>query len=185
MVTARLSDYRVLVAPGLYNSDAGHWQSRWQHKYPAFERVEQDDWARPDLAAWSARLDQARGADPRATLIVAHSFGCLAAVDSVVRERRGVAGLLLVAPADPGRFGLEQVLPRQALPCPSIVISSSDDPWMAIEHARLWASRWHSEFVEAGALGHINAASGLGDWAFGLDRLAALLERADQARRAP
>ncbi len=180
---ARLSDYRVLVAPGLYNSDAGHWQSRWEAANPAFERIAQDDWAEPDLAAWSARVDRVRGDERRPTLIVAHSFGCLAAIDSVARAPDGVAGLLLVAPADPARFGLELRVPRQPLPCPSIVISSSDDPWMALDNARLWAGRWHSEFVEAGALGHINAASDLGDWAFGRARLESLVERADPGPR--
>jgi len=42
-----LSSFRVLVAPGLYNSGPLHWQSRWQRLYPAFERVEQEKWHAP------------------------------------------------------------------------------------------------------------------------------------------
>jgi hypothetical protein len=34
-----------------------------------------------------------------------------------------------------------------------------------------WAGRWGSEFVNVGALGHINADSGLGDWRLGLSLL--------------
>ena len=52
-----LAEFRVLIAPGLHNSGPDHWQSRWQRLFPAFERVQQDDWDVPDLARWSARLD--------------------------------------------------------------------------------------------------------------------------------
>ncbi|HWW71888.1 MAG TPA: alpha/beta hydrolase [Duganella sp.] len=93
-------DFRVLIAPGLHNSGPDHWQSRWQHLFPAFERVEQDDWEAPDLERWSARVDQTRRAghgDPRPVLIVAHSFGSLATAHSVARDPYGVAGVLLVA----------------------------------------------------------------------------------------
>ena len=55
MALRSFSDYRVLIVPGLHNSGPEHWQSRWQRLYPQFERVEQDDWNLPDLAAWSAR----------------------------------------------------------------------------------------------------------------------------------
>ncbi|HAT31397.1 MAG TPA: alpha/beta hydrolase [Janthinobacterium sp.] len=180
-----LSEYRVLVLPGLHNSGPGHWQSRWQRLYPGFERVEQDDWDHPQLPAWSARLDQARARDTRPTLIVAHSFGCLTAVASVAREPRGVAGLLLVAAADPDKFGVAAALPLGPLPCPSIMISSSDDPWMALPCAAAWAARWGSHFIDVGPLGHINAESGLGDWLFGQSQLQVLLELAQSGRKQP
>ena len=37
-----------------------------------------------------------------------------------------------------------------------------DEP--TIEHARERASQWGSGIVEVGELGHVNEASGLGDW---------------------
>lgn len=174
MIPVLLSHFRVLLVPGLHDSPAGHWQSRWQRLYPAFERVGQDDWDDPHLPAWSDRVDQVRARAQRPTLIVAHSFGCLAAVHSVARNPGNVAGLLLVAPADPQKFALAPLLPQGPLPCPSIVVASSDDPWMSAPGAALWAERWGSRFVDAGAVGHINAASGLGDWPFGQDCLRAL-----------
>ena len=100
MALRSFSDYRVLIVPGLHNSGPGHWQSRWQRLYPQFERVEQDNWEQPDLAAWSARLDRARREDSRPTLSVAHSFGCLTTAHSLARDPHGVAGVLLVGPAD-------------------------------------------------------------------------------------
>ncbi|HEV7817008.1 MAG TPA: alpha/beta hydrolase [Janthinobacterium sp.] len=173
-----LDGFRVLLVPGLNNSGPGHWQSRWQALHPAFERVEQDDWDQPDLREWAARLDQVRARERRSTLLVAHSFGCLTSVASIAGDPRGIAGVLLVAPADPDKFGVAAALPHHELPCPSIVISSSDDPWMNIGSAALWARRWGSEFIAAGALGHINGESGLGDWPFGQARLRALAELA-------
>jgi predicted alpha/beta hydrolase family esterase len=172
-----LADYRVLVVPGLNNSGPGHWQSRWQTAYPAFARVEQDDWDAPELSLWAARLDRVRVQERRPTLLVAHSFGCLTSVLSTARDAADIAGLLLVAPADPDKFGVAGALPHIALPCPSIVIASNNDPWISAAAAALWARRWGSEFSEVGPLGHINSESGLGDWAFGLAQLRALAER--------
>ena len=178
-----LTQYRVLVAPGLRGSGPGHWQSRWQALFPDLQRIDQDRWDVPDLPAWSARVDAVRrlvhsGQDRRPLLIVAHSFGCLAAVHSVARDSAHVAGLLLVAPADPAKFGVAGLLPRQALPAPSVMVGSSNDPWMAAPRAALWAQRWGSVFVDCGALGHINAESGLGDWPQGLEILYFLAEKA-------
>ncbi|AMH43682.1 RBBP9/YdeN family alpha/beta hydrolase [Caballeronia sordidicola] len=50
-------------------------------------------------------------------------------------------------------------------PFPSIVVSSSDDPYGSENHARACAAAWGSEWIDAGARGHLNAQSGLGDWA--------------------
>jgi len=176
------SRFRVLVAPGLHDSGPEHWQSRWQRQYPAFERVRQDDWSDPVLPIWSARVDDVRRRDSRPTLIVAHSFGCLASVHSVAAAPAGIAGLLLVAPADPDKFGVAALLPHGPLPVPSILIASTNDPWMPLERARQWARRWGSTLIDAGALGHINAESGLGDWIFGQQQLQILVERAQNVK---
>ncbi|MET0321221.1 MAG: alpha/beta hydrolase [Duganella sp.] len=176
-----LAEFRVLIAPGLHNSGPDHWQSRWQRLFPDFERVEQDDWDVPDLARWSARVDELRGKDQRPTLIVAHSFGSLATVHSVARDPAHVAGVLLVAPADPEKFDVAAQLPQQALARPSVMVGSTNDPWMAAPRAACWAQRWQSRFVNGGPLGHINAESGLGDWPEGLEMLYFLAEQAHNA----
>lgn len=177
-------DVQVILVPGLHDSGPGHWQSRWERAHPEFYRVLQDDWSNPVLPAWSARLDQVRRHDPRPALLVAHSFGCLATVHSIARDAGNVAGALLVAPADPDKFGVAGMLPALPLPCPSVMISSSDDPWMRAEQAAQWAARWGSVLVEGGALGHINAESGLGDWPAGLAQLQGLFELAHNGRMA-
>jgi hypothetical protein len=88
-----------------------------------------------------------------------------------------------VAPADPEKFDIARILRQAALPCPSTLIGSDNDHWMEPHRAAWWASQWGSEFVNAGALGHINADSGLGDWLFGWAQFQRLLQRIP-ARRA-
>jgi predicted alpha/beta hydrolase family esterase len=178
MAQQLFSDFNVILVPGLHDSGPGHWQTRWQRAHPEFRRVRQDDWSNPDLAGWSARLDQVRAADPRPALVVAHSFGCLAAVHSIAGNPRNVAGAFLAAPADPEKFGVTAMLPRAPLACPTVLIGSRDDPWMRADHAALWARRWGSEFVDAGAVGHINAESDLDDWPLGQKWLQLLYEQA-------
>ncbi|MFL6673404.1 MAG: RBBP9/YdeN family alpha/beta hydrolase [Massilia sp.] len=173
----RLSDFRILVAPGLHNSGASHWQTRWEGLYPAFERVEQWHWDRPELPAWSAQLGHMLRRSARPALVVAHSFGCLATVHRIAAGAPNLAGALLVAPADPHKFGVERELAGIRLPIPAILVGSEDDPWMSAARAARWAGEWGCEFVNAGALGHINAESGLGDWEFGLAQLARLVQR--------
>ena len=177
-------DFHVIIVPGLHDSSPGHWQSRWHRRHPEFSRVRQDDWEHPELRAWAGRLGQVRQRDPRPALLVAHSFGCLTAVHSIARDGLNLAGALLVAPADPEKFGVADQLPALPLACPSIVVSSSDDPWMRSSRAAEWARRWGSTLVEAGPLGHINADSGLGDWADGKRLLHRVAELAHNGRLA-
>jgi predicted alpha/beta hydrolase family esterase len=58
------------------------------------------------------------------------------------------------------------------------VLASTDDPWMPLSGAAAWAARWGSRFVNAGALGHINAESGLGAWPAGWEHLHRLVDLA-------
>ncbi|HRQ83269.1 MAG TPA: alpha/beta hydrolase, partial [Azospirillaceae bacterium] len=64
-------------------------------------------------------------------------------------------------------------VPRAPLPFPALVVASSDDPYADLTYAQTLAADWGAGFVEAGALGHINAASGVGAWTQGRDLLTA------------
>jgi predicted alpha/beta hydrolase family esterase len=177
---------RVLIVPGLHGSGPDHWQTRWQQLYPSFERVEQAKWNTPELPVWSERLDEVLHTSNRPTVIVAHSFGCLTSVHRAGRlASNRLAGMLLVAPADPDKFGLTKELLDVKLPCPSIVVGSSNDPWMEAHQAAYWAQVWGSEFINAGALGHVNSESGLGDWLFGLSLLQRLAVTANAQLSVP
>jgi predicted alpha/beta hydrolase family esterase len=171
---------RLVIVPGLHGSGAGHWQT-WLHgQMAASVRVEQDDWSEPDLERWSARVaDTVAALGPGPHVIVAHSFGCLATVRATLgRPRLDVAQVLLVAPAEPDRFGVAHALPQARLGLPSCVVGSETDPWMSPTQAHAWALRWGSDWINLGDAGHVNVASGHGafplarEWAAGaLDRL--------------
>jgi predicted alpha/beta hydrolase family esterase len=171
MARSSILDFRILVVPGLHGSGPAHWQTRWQQLYPCFERVEQARWDAPDLAAWSAQLDGVLRKSAQPTLIVAHSFGCLAAIHGARCWAPNVKGALLVAPANPYRFGVAELLREAVTPFPAVLVASTNDPWMDLESAVYWAEVWHCELANVGALGHINADSGLGDWRLGLSLL--------------
>lgn len=164
---------RVLLAPGLFGSGPDHWQSAWQRAYPRFQRVEQDDWTWPQLERWSRRVVETALTVGEPVIVVAHSFACLATARASLLQSGVIAGALLVAPAEPARFKVESLLPQTTLDFPTIMVASSDDPWMRLDSARVWAQRWGSQLVELRGAGHINVRSGYTDWPEGL----ALLER--------
>lgn len=165
---------RVLLIPGLRDSGEAHWQTWLQRQYVDAARVTQSDWHTPDLARWSARIGETLARSSRHTrwVAVAHSFGSLALAQHLAQrlDAQGDAGhgrivaALMVAPADPVKFGLDDTLPRHDLGLPLSVIGSEDDPWMPLERARSWAHAWGGGFVNLGRVGHINTESGFGPW---------------------
>jgi hypothetical protein len=58
-------------------------------------------------------------------------------------------------------------MPLQRLPFRSIVVASTDDPYVTLERARAFAEAWGSRIVTVHGAGHINSASGLGHWPSG------------------
>ncbi len=159
---------KVLIVPGLRNSGPTHWQSWLETVLPDTRRVEQADWERPCLSDWAARVREEIDAVGEPLWVVAHSFGCLAAVTAGLVRGARIRGALLVAPADPARFGEPAVLLEEQLPFPSLVVASENDPWVSARAAEYWAGQWGSDFVSVGAAGHINVDSGHGPWPEGL-----------------
>lgn len=171
----------ILTVPGLGGSGPSHWQTLWEQARPDTVRVELGMWNTPHRNAWVTKLDQAIRSAQAPVVLAAHSLGCLAVAwwAELTRQPYGwpVAGALLVAPADVDRPGAQSELatfgptPLTPLPFPSIVVASSDDPWIAIERAHSLAVGWGSHFVDAGPQGHLNAASGVGWWSEGQELL--------------
>jgi predicted alpha/beta hydrolase family esterase len=58
------------------------------------------------------------------------------------------------------------------MPFPTLIIASLDCPYGSPGYTRRQADMWRAGYIVTGNLGHINEASGLGDWPQGL----ALLE---------
>lgn len=172
---------RILTLPGWLSSGPEHWQSRWEALY-GDQRVQQDDWEWPRRGDWMARLEEVLLADERPAVLVAHSLGCqlVASWAAHSRHTQRVRAALLVAVPDPERedtppqlYSWRPVV-RQPLPFPATAVISTNDPFCSPERAAEMAAQWHATLVNIGPRGHINAESGLGDWAEGRALLQAL-----------
>lgn len=156
---------RLLIVPGLHGSGPGHWQSLLEAAHPGSVRIALDDWGHADLGRWAAAIDEVvQTQRAEAWIAVAHSFGCLALAQHASRGGRGIHGALMVAPANPDRFLLDEHQVAQALPFPSTLVVSANDPWMSHADALYFGQRWGSEIVDVGDAGHINTAAGYGAW---------------------
>jgi predicted alpha/beta hydrolase family esterase len=158
------------ILPGLYNSGPRHWQSRWEEEY-GFTRIHQREWDCPDKDDWVHTINEVIAPfPPEQVILIGHSLACIAIAHWARQYARRIKGALLVAPSDveapgfpPGTCGFDPIS-LEPLPFPSIVVASSNDRYITLQRAEFLAQRWNSRLVVAGALGHINAASGLGDW---------------------
>ena len=150
----------TLILPGFSNSGPEHWQSHWERIDPSCRRVEQADWEAPRCADWVATLDAAISSAPGPVVLVAPS------------DPEGPA-----YPTGPTGFA---PMPLDRLPFRSIVVASTNDVYVTAEKAREYAAAWGSELVDVGAAGHINSASGLGDWPAGRVLLARLHESPEE-----
>jgi len=161
----------ILILAGLWNSGPEHWQTHWERKYPAWTRAAHRDWNNPERDEWVAELDAAIAACQGRPILVAHSLGCMLAAQWAQSDSRlKVAGAFLVAPSDTeapsypiGSNGFAPI-PMAPLPFPSIVVTSTDDPYVTLARAHAFASAWGSRVVEIGKAGHVNADSGYGAW---------------------
>lgn len=177
----------TLLLPGLGDSGPDHWQSHWERRDPGCWRVRQAEWDAPRREDWVDVLDAALKGATEPVVLVGHSNACPTIAHWAVRARpprlARVRAALLVAPADPegpiypaGPEGFAPV-PMVRLPFPSVVVSSTNDPWVSAERARAFANAWGSRYVELPDAGHINTAAGYGPWPEGwalLEELRAL-----------
>ncbi|MCJ8164494.1 alpha/beta hydrolase [Pontibacter sp. E15-1] len=168
----------ILIIPGLGSSGPQHWQTLWGQQHPEFVRVEQLDWETPACNDWVATLDEAvRQHPPGQVVLVAHSLACIAGAFWARQHKRPIRAALLVAPADteaagfPGGTSGFAPIPMEKLPFKSLVVASTNDPYITDTRARALAAAWGSDFVSVGEAGHINSDAGLGGWAQGLSFL--------------
>ena len=168
----------VVLVPGLRGTVEDHWQTRLAATLPDARCVPPLGRTEPGLRARVALLDRTVDDVDGPVVLVAHSAGVLVAVHWAAGYRgAAVRGALLATPPTlaaplPAEYPSIQRLrshgwlpiPRRPLPFPSIVAASTDDPLgnpvRLRALARAWGSRWHS----LGAVGHLNPASGFGDW---------------------
>ena len=171
----------VLIVPGLRDHVASHWQTLLAADLQARGRPVRTvpPMGRTDLdcATKVAAIERAARAIDGPLVIVAHSGGCVMVAHWARQTTRAVHGALMACPPDfdeemPEGYPTRQALrdggwlpvPRDPLPFPSITAVSCNDPLgrhaRVVELGRAWGSR----LVELGEVGHLNPASGFGEW---------------------
>lgn len=183
-----MTELRVLLLPGWLDSDAGHWQSRWERQH-GYRRVTQSDWQWPRRGDWMARLEEVLLESPVPAVLVAHSLGCqlVAAWAAHSQHTARVRGALLVAPPDierddmPPNLHSWRPIVRARLPFAAIAVTSDDDPYSSPQRSARLISEWGARQVGIGAAGHINGEAGLADWPAGLALLGELTATAHAA----
>jgi predicted alpha/beta hydrolase family esterase len=181
----------VLIVPGLRDAVAQHWQTLLEarlrgegRKVAAVPPLGREDL---DCAAKVAAIERSAQAVEGPIVIVAHSGGCIMVAHWARQTRRAVSGALLAAPPDfetpmpegyPSMDALRAAgwlpVPRARLPFPSIVAASRNDPLASCDRVAELARGWGSELVDLGEVGHLNPASGYGDWPRADEFIAAL-----------
>lgn len=165
----------IISLPGIGGSGETHWQTLWEKADPSMMRFCPKNWDHPELNDWIAALDRAIEHSAGAPLLVAHSLACLLVAHWAARRpHRQILGAFLVAVPDPHGVAFPAVeaasfraVPKTALPFPALIVASDDDPYGTMSYTRNQAKAWGAGFIAVGALGHINGASGLGDWPIG------------------
>ena len=169
-----------LILPGLGNSGPDHWQSHLERKGEHFIRVHQMDWESPKCDDWLEAFDlEINKHDHGDVVLIGHSLACVAIAHWANKYGKMIKGAFLVAPSDIEKpayafnaIGFDPI-PLKKIPFPTIVVASTNDPWVSLGRAKYFAENWGSQFVNIGDAGHINTDSGFGPWDEGF----AMLER--------
>lgn len=180
--------HTTIIVPGLRGHVDDHWQTRLAAKLPnavvvPFGREKRD------LAGRVADLHQVISEAGTPVTLVAHSAGVLTTVHWAHQHDLPVRGALLATPPDlvnplgPEYPSLEELaangwlpIPLAPLRFPSIVAASTNDALGDFERVRELAQAWGSHFIDIGPVGHLNPASGYGDW-LGAEALLDVLHR--------
>ncbi|WP_331769601.1 alpha/beta fold hydrolase (plasmid) [Embleya sp. NBC_00888] len=175
----------VVFVPGLRDHVRDHWQTLTADRLARAGRAVHtvapltvDRLSRAArVAALDDLLDNALSRDPGPILLVGHSAGTITIAHWAQRHRVPIQGALLATPPDfetplPDGYPTPEELamngwtpvPRAPLPFPSVVAASANDPLAAAERVARLAGDWGSRLVELGPVGHLNPASGFGEW---------------------
>lgn len=177
-VSGDATETAVVAVPGIGGSGEDHWMTLWQQDLPSSRRISPRSWDEPELDDWMSSLD--RVVPGNSTVLVAHSLGCLLAIEWARHHPTGAAGLFLVALPDPTSVSFPLLGSPFAsidlsapLPVPALVIASDNDPYCDIRRSAEIADGLGAGWMSKGSLGHINATSALGRWRDGQDLLRA------------
>ena len=173
-----MSDATVVLVPGLRGHVEDHWQTHLAATLPGARTVPPLGRTNPALQARVTLLDQIVQDVAGPVVLVAHSAGVLVTAHWAAQysPTRVVGALLATPPAFatplPSEYpSIEELrahgwlpIPRRPLPFPSILAVSTDDPLGNPVRMRALANAWGSRMRSLGAVGHLNPASGFGEW---------------------
>jgi predicted alpha/beta hydrolase family esterase len=167
----------VLIVPGLRDHVEDHWQTLLAQRLENCRIVPPIGRDNIDLDARLAAIEATAAQFSEPFIVVAHSAGTIMTVHWAHRTRLPVRGALLAAPPDleapmPAGYPTVDMLkaagwlpvPHDPLPFPSLVAASRNDPLARYERVAELASAWKSKLIDLGEVGHLNPASGFGDW---------------------
>jgi uncharacterized protein len=171
----------VLIVPGLRDHVTEHWQTLLAARLATAGRrvrsvppMGRDDL---DCAKRVEAIEREANAIEGPVVLVAHSGGVVMVAHWARQTKRPILGALLATPPDferPMPAGYPTIdelqasgwlpVPRDRLPFPSIVAASRNDPLARYERVVELAQAWGSRLVDLGEVGHLNPASGYGEW---------------------
>lgn len=167
----------VVIVPGLRDHAPDHWQTHLAAGLDKVRTVPPLEHDKLSLDARVAALDAVLADIDGPVVLVAHSAGVMITVHWAARHDRPVAGAILATPSDlstplpagyPSLADLDangwNPVPRSPLPFPSIVAASTDDPLAEFAVVADMARAWDARLVDLGEVGHLNPASGYGEW---------------------
>ncbi|WP_319824291.1 RBBP9/YdeN family alpha/beta hydrolase [Thalassovita sp.] len=172
----------ILIVPGLRDHVPQHWQTLLAARLDKVRTVAPMGRQDLDCGARCAAIEQEAQAIEGDIVLVAHSGGVVTVAHWAQSTRRQIKGAVLATPPDfetpmpdgyPGIDALEHAgwlpVPWCKLPFPSIVAASRNDPLARFDRVAEMADDWGSALVDLGDVGHLNPASGFGEWPGALD----------------
>jgi predicted alpha/beta hydrolase family esterase len=154
-----------------------HWQAILAARLPGAREVRPLGRTLRDVSEHVAALQNALSDVAGPVILIAHSAGVITTVHWASRHRGHVVGALLATPPDlvtplPTEYPtLDELadhgwlpVPMDPLPFPSILATSADDPLSDPARVRAFGAAWGSDVRDVGAVGHLNPASGYGEW---------------------
>lgn len=184
-----MAAFQLLIVPGLRDHAPRHWQTLLAQHWQGAVSLPPLGRDNLDLAPRIEALETAVAASTHPVLLVAHSGGCVLVAHWARRTRHAgrILGALLATPPTfdaplpagyPSQQGLDAggwlPVPRQRLPFPSLVAASRNDPLGSFDAVRALARDWGSACEDLGPVGHLNPASGYGEWPGALPLIARL-----------
>ncbi len=172
-----MTEPTILIVPGLRDHVPAHWQTLLAERLDRVRTVEPMGRADLDCRTRVEAIEREAQAIDGPVIIVAHSGGAMMVAHWAAQTRRPILGALLATPPDfeqpmpEGYPTIEDLraggwfpVPRAPLPFPSIVAASRNDPLGRFERVAELAACWGGQLVDLGEVGHLNPASGYGEW---------------------